>query len=791
MQYTDPLSIAMMEATITHGKVVSTGDLDAYPPRIKRRILDIAAANGIDEKNVRRAISQVTGDEYALHGDDMFDGIFMHTIEKYNKEQDEAILASENLVEAYNSMIDGRFNAAVTKAKEFMMKVQQDTAAYMNGDLSVQSEYGDMGLDDQDIYLMIDNLVKAGTAAKNLGLNDDEIKEIIVNAYYRPTDDPEKIREIVNARIQYNNAIISMFRTMIKENYKLLGITAEEAEVLMMKLESKDAKDRATSVSSIKEAIVKNQDKFMVRPGVYDFRPIGAGCIFITTEEMGSVGPTVTNDRMIQLLMQYDAIVVGHGNNYNRKQKAYVERMMKEIKDKVAAHNTKMRQLDEERRKMHRATYERISKVSSRKARSVMNKYQRIVKQREKVIDSYSQRLEEIRKKADAARDELDKYEYYSADYDQAYERYDLYIKYYMMMLDKRSEMRDEFWEFEKKMDALKWSERDAVYDAAYKELTAEGEAKIKQMDMVIDEYQRKSNEDIRSTIDDFQKRSDRLNRKYSKDNKWTIQPVSTLNGGPYTEVDEVMRQLIREGFKKIYLVACNPGRMELARDIRTKPGITIHHATRSLLAENVTNMTESEFREFELESYINPIETNLSDTETHLMEMCNRFGIRYTDNKALDECVTEYLKESSFMNEGVLKNIWISLVKIIKSALGFIVKIFKAIINFVKNVVNAIKDFFKKIFGRHKGTKLSNSVRSSVIMVENASMTITDSNSLNDIQIAVLNACGKLSNKIKEVEHRQTENMDELRQYSEDQVKNISEASNPKFDSLCSMMFS
>ena len=64
----------------------------------------------------------------------------------------------------------------------------------------------------------------------------------------------------------------------------------------------------------------------------------------------------------------------------------------------------------------------------------------------------------------------------------------------------------------------------------------------------------------------------------------WEIEPVITPSGkGPFEDANDLVHQLIKEGFKRINLCNCNPGDIELADDIKKNRHVIVrisHHSS-------------------------------------------------------------------------------------------------------------------------------------------------------------------------------------------------------------------
>lgn len=148
--------------------------------------------------------------------------------------------------------------------------------------------------------------------------SEAELKRTIVENAFSDSDDPNKIRDIIQARITYSNVIVQMFKQMLQQNYKILGITEKEASLLVERISSGDADEEKAGIVAIKDIIENKAEKFH-KKDMYDLRPIGGGCIFYTSQDLGAIKADTVFRRMIQLAMTHDAVVVAHGSNQTKK----------------------------------------------------------------------------------------------------------------------------------------------------------------------------------------------------------------------------------------------------------------------------------------------------------------------------------------------------------------------------------------------------------------------------------------------------------------------------------------
>lgn len=775
-----PYSIMTLnEAEITHGRSINYENFDILPHHVQQTMVDMMCKeyNMSEEQAYAMARARTTGaaedHKISLGGKDPFEGIYMHMLEKYDKAQDEAILASNNIVEAYNSMINGHIQKAFDYAKKYIEALTHNGEPDINQVKSVITAASKDG-----VHTIIEYMANLIAIQKDLNMSDNEIKKVIAEAAYQPSDDPEEIKRIVNGRIQYNNIIIGLFKKMLNINYSILGMTKDEALMLSEKLDSEKHEDRADAIKAVKTAVMNNPKEFK-HGNTWDFRKVGGGCMFITGEDIGDLSSFVSIDRMLQMVMTYDAIVVGHGGSTNKKAEAVIQRRRDDFQKRV---DKMRRDVNTKRDEIEKYTEELQAKLD--KMRDVDNATHEHFRKRIKKIDSdsrrrsadFDKRVNELNKKRHAALDSynIELYEKYSKLIDIAYESEMKTSNEYVARIKKVSDnlLTDKRWYED-------GSEYDKVHIAGHDRLRK----MRKEYDEEYDKVTKEIDELYEHSSEEFMKEYRRIKYKYDNESTWTIQPVKTLHGGPFTDVNDLVRQLIKEGFKNIYLISCNPGHHQLAKDIRDTKGVKITHAENTLLAENTTSIFNEWYE----------VEQNLYLAESHLMQICNESGILYGNDDYLNEC-TEFFMSNQHIDiivEGVLSNAWAKVKVLVKKALGFIINIFKKLIDLFKKIIQKIKDFFKKIFGSNKlKNNFTKNVTSSAIMVESARVDKYSASSWEQMQKEVIRACESISKKITEHENKQTKNMQELERFAEKQARTVNESADPMLDQICTFIW-
>lgn len=159
--------------------------------------------------------------------------------------------------------------------------------------------------------------IKEGVEAAGGSITHDEIKNILMDAYFDDTKDPAQLRAALKMRLAYINDMEKIYADMLRTNYKLFGFTLKEANDLL-----KGSKDDPQSIIRIiKNAIDKHEDKFIYRRRCIDYRPIGGGVMYVASGNMQNLESYVRASHFINLGLKYDCIIFTHGDNGNKMSK--------------------------------------------------------------------------------------------------------------------------------------------------------------------------------------------------------------------------------------------------------------------------------------------------------------------------------------------------------------------------------------------------------------------------------------------------------------------------------------
>ena len=738
-----------MDEVVTHGKTMMAYIPPALLDDIASALVKAGAAS--DAESARSMLRDDSG-ILSLMGSDAYNSIIQKYLEKYDKDMDEAILRSENIVKAYNDFINCEFDKAAITAREKLM--------------------------NSDTLNAIEMMAAAYEQYVSIGVNEGMMRKYCIDNAFFTSDNPDEIKRMLKMRINYSNTMIKLFQAMLNENYTLLGFSKDEALLLSQQLVSKDQDERQMSIKAMKDALMQNKAKFDKGRGFIDLRPLGGGVFFGTVEETG-LDKFINIESMLQTSLRYDCIVFGHGDTVKSD---FVKEYQKFVENKYEMLKKRSEQMDEQynkdKEKFKKQLDAIIDKIETndeykRHADNISRMSNNTSKQYNDMVDHFNTRYTRINKQLSV---EYGKLMDIMADPDPNVRKRAEKIKKRLDELDARAEKLKSIYEkaISKSIEQFNVADEEA-FAAAYK--------KFKQTD-----HMKSVDEQIENIYDDLNKMSEEFTAKYveqqrkpgesTKGRRWVIQPVYTEKAGPFVDMNDLVRQCIKEGHKSICVVACNPGHHKLDPDLYNMKGVHIHHATNTLLAEStLAPMFGTEYNMFDP---IDEAMQNIYEAECGLVQFCNESGINYHMlDSIIDESVIDFDMEP--LTEASAKEIWGKIVALVKRAITFVVRIFKRIIDFFKGILDKIKNFFERVFKNGKIEKpLRKSFRTKFVMVENASIKSVQINSWDDLQKEVMNACTKISNKIKQEQAKQSKWLSEAQRYTEKMEK-----SNPQNENV------
>jgi len=214
----------------------------------------------------------------------------------------------------------------------------------------------------------------------------------------------------------------------------------------------------------------------------------------------------------------------------------------------------------------------------------------------------------------------------------------------------------------------------------------------------------------------------------------WSCQPIDTLTTLGNERMIDVIRALKKEGFKNIFIGACNPGGFQLPRDLTQDKDFKVHYGTASVYAED-SLIVSPEIHPI-YETYVE-LDNLLEGSEYRYMGLENLY-------KSYEElyCEAVVLKEEGFLDK---------LKAFAKKVVEIIIAIWKKIIEFIINIFNKIKDTFINKFG--KGKKIKKKVEAEFITLAQdgkASKQKVNTDDTEELKKAAINANSSINAFVK-----------------------------------------
>lgn len=343
----------MLNETTVKGNSINVS-FSNMPKHLQDMLLADMKADGLNPRDVIRNAKRLDNQKvpgldeekymtkFTAIEDNQFQTIAARMIERYDRAIDEHILASKDIVKAYNEACMADFERATktwAKTEEYWRKYQElDPNDEKQAKIISQAYYDsvkdwEFNSTNSMVYTTLNRLTQyIGAIAQmtpKINYTDDELKAtygptertveelkaFVVGEVYKPSNDPEEVRAIVEARIEFANAQLEMLKTFLAENANLVNITKDEALMLSKYVDSDNEKKRRDAIEKSKSKIAKKIYK-MEYPGGFDCRPIGLGVMMVGAGwDNGFKQHYVDKmETVVQYLMEYDAVIVGHGS---------------------------------------------------------------------------------------------------------------------------------------------------------------------------------------------------------------------------------------------------------------------------------------------------------------------------------------------------------------------------------------------------------------------------------------------------------------------------------------------
>lgn len=722
-----PITITELQA-LNEARVVSIGkDITFIPDSIRPEVIrGISKEMHISEEQASNYItSEFRYGEISTQFKNILDATVKHHLEQYNVEEDLMLLESENIVEAYNALIASRLED-VEKISKKLTEIKQ----------TVPLKYQEYQAEREKLSVCMSKVIDQYSILCR-AVGTDEAKKIVINEWYEPSEDPKVIREIIKLRVNYNNTMIQLFQAMIKNNYRELGYSEQEAKFYVEQL-SKDStpENQRDTIKDIKAKLFENQKKYD-NGRFIDLRKLGAGVVYVT-KEGGGLERFTSVDKLIQISMRWDCIILGHGGSeVNPGTEEY--RRLKEYEKRLDDLNTELKTKREEANKFYKDHFIKIDYNTIHEENPEFKAIQKRFEKLRRIEDKAFKRCSRLKHMSTVA------FRQYQ-DNKITKEEYDKYEEAYEKALNLSNKLND-----------LLRNGYDELSTVRHNNITNYKDKTSKIYNKMVENIK-----PIQAEFDNLDAECRAFKAAIPKEmHHWDIQPIYTEKAGPFTDMNELVRQCIKEGKKSIYIMSCNPGHHELAQDIKDAKGVRIAHGRNILLVE-----TTSSFADYDHDIDLQIALDEMAQAEYAIMQECTQMGIRYGDDTDLEEAYNDVCNMNGSywaMNESA-SSIWAKLKEYALKAVKAIVWLFKKIVEIVKKALSKIKGFFTSRFG--SGKKLKRKIRLRIAFTEAASMKSADVDSLDAAEAFVAKSAQVMLSKISELERKQVELSNRMAQF-------------------------
>lgn len=240
----------------------------------------------------------------------------------------------------------------------------------------------------------------------------------------------------------------------------------------------------------------------------------------------------------------------------------------------------------------------------------------------------------------------------------------------------------------------------------------------------------------------------------------WIMQPIRTdKSGKTFTNMNEFVQELIKEGYRKILIGACNPGSHKLSKDtysMMVKTHTVVNYSDFSNLVESVFEYDMSDNMYIQLLEY-----------ESQLICLSEEYGVDYNSI----DC--DKLEDFPISENSIKENIKIYT----KKVLNFVIGLFKYIWKQIKKFIL----FVGKKIGIVKGDKYP-MFKGKVIVFENAKSQDFQINSPEQLKALANKSIASIQ---KELSKRQAIQIKATKQLSDYVNKNITESAFERIDDM------
>lgn len=226
----------------------------------------------------------------------------------------------------------------------------------------------------------------------------------------------------------------------------------------------------------------------------------------------------------------------------------------------------------------------------------------------------------------------------------------------------------------------------------------------------------------------------DKDGNKTKEYERWSNQGIR-IDGKYYYNMNDAVKALVDNGYKKILIFSCNPGHFRIPQEIIKGKGIIINYSDNSNFVEG----TDYEFND--------EIDTIISESEYYIKELEYMDGC-ISDIEPLSESFLDKLKEY------------------VSKAVKFIISLFKRLWSYIIRMFNYVKSLFKGEKG--SGGKLKEPVSVNFILTEMATTKKYNINTVDQLETASIHAIQSLQKEIANMQKVQIDATKKLESYTD-----------------------
>ena len=679
---------------------------------------DLTTVNIDGDRFVSAGMLRYNDDAVSIPGQS-YDDLLAHQVSVYNDGEMLKIINSDDIVKMYNDYAEMNIDRILHLLEVYD---SQNT-------IDLKSAYTVL---DRQIAEECKAILTENVMTKN------ELKTYMTKRYFDATDDPVVLRRTLKLRYNWNRRVTDLIKSMLLNNYQLLGYTEEEAKKMVDNLSNDNKRD---TVEAVFDKIVA--DNHMMNGSECDLRKYGMGVIYCSDELVREFQEEtgLLMDAVIQA-SRYDAVILAHGSSYSVTTSDGREIYKKDI---INQYDWTDGDLPED----------------------IRDRYDDVKRKCEKLNTT----IEDVR----------DRYDFLSWMF--TYHKDGEYgFMPYNVLANLSSPLP--FDVHESIMTNIKELEGD--YLKRFKRPLCAGDFK-RECEVLSSIHYDLDNIDYWKKNNTWIAQSTKIGENQNTENvaKMITNVLNTQNPKPRT----------------IMVMTCNPESIKLPQSFMTRKDVVIHvanysnavvHTTKQELKnraakygkdtkilEIYNGLLESVDYTYEMDE----IDSALYETEQYLMGFSKDVGVDYNDNDILIESVYDVIIEGDIVVEGVISTVWKALINFIKKVLSALIALFKAVINFFKRIFNLIRNIFRALVGKPPVP-----YDISYIAMEGAEVDTFKPRTNKDIEDKLKKSCEKMGKELQQLSKIQTKITQEIKKEAERKAKEDAEAANeaigiPYFD--------